>query len=55
MNRSSSPLMTKTSVLALALGALVVFATWVTQQSKQMVRYPDAPAALIKQLRFEDR
>jgi len=47
--------MTKTSVLALALGAFVVFATWVSQQSQQMVRYPDAPAALIKQLRFEDR
>ncbi|MEY3892074.1 MAG: putative photosynthetic complex assembly protein PuhC [Pseudomonadota bacterium] len=55
MSHSSSPLMTKTSVLVLALGALVIFATWVTQQSQQMVRYPDAPAALIKQLRFEDR
>jgi putative photosynthetic complex assembly protein len=55
MSNPSSSLLKKPIVLALALGAVVMFAAWVIQQSQQMVRYPDAPAALIKQLRFEDR
>jgi len=55
MSRSSSPLLSKTTVLVLALGAVTLFVAWVIQQSQQSVRYPDAPAVLIKQLRFEDR
>ena len=55
MSRSSLALLSKTTVLVLALGAVAVFVSWVIQQSQQIARYPDAPAALIKQLRFEDR
>ena len=55
MSRSSSPLLNKSAVLVLALGAVAVFVVWVIAQSQQIARYPDAPAALIKQLRFEDR
>ena len=55
MSRSSSPLLNKSAVLVLALGAVAVFVAWVIAQSQQIARYPDAPAALIKQLRFEDR
>ncbi|MEY3724080.1 MAG: putative photosynthetic complex assembly protein PuhC [Pseudomonadota bacterium] len=55
MSHSSSPLLSKTTVLVLALGVVAVFAAWVIQESRQIARYPDAPATLIKQLRFEDR
>jgi putative photosynthetic complex assembly protein len=55
MSRTSSALLSKSTVLVLALGAVVVFVAWVIMQSQQIARYPDAPAALIKQLRFEDR
>lgn len=50
-----SPLSRKTTLLLLAIGGAIVFTIWVTQQSKTTARYPDAPAKLIKQLRFEDR
>jgi len=55
MSRTSSALLSKSTVLVLALGAVAVFVAWVIVQSQQIARYPDAPAALIKQLRFEDR
>ncbi len=55
MSRSSSPLLSKTTILVLALGVFAVFIVWVIAQSQQIARYPDAPAKMIKQLRFEDR
>lgn len=55
MSRSSSPLLSKTTVLVLAFGVFAAFIAWVITQSQQIARYPDAPAKMIKQLRFEDR
>ncbi len=55
MSRSSSPLLSKTTILVLALGVFAAFIAWVITQSQQITRYPDAPAKMIKQLRFEDR
>ena len=55
MSRLSSPLLSKTTIRVLALGAVALFVAWVIPQSQQSARYPDAPATQIKQLRFEDR
>lgn len=55
MSRLSSTLLSKTTIRALALGAVALFVAWVIMQSQQSARYPDAPATQIKQLRFEDR
>lgn len=55
MNPSTSPLSSKVIALILGIGIVVVFTSWVIQQSQNSIRYPDAPAKQVKQLRFEDR
>ena len=45
----------KTLVLMFGIVTVVLFASWVIHQSQKTARYPDAPAKITKQLRFEDR
>jgi hypothetical protein len=49
------PISRKTLVLMVGIVTVVLFAAWVIHQSQKTARYPDAPAKITKQLRFEDR
>lgn len=55
MSQSFPKLSRNNVLIMLGVVAVILFASWVINQSKKNVRYPDAPAKQVMQLRFEDR